>query len=53
MKPSLYFKAASDVQAAIKDATLAWAKVEDEEEKDGEETPGGDGDDEIHGGDGE
>lgn len=30
--PSLYFRPAADVQQAVKGATLAWAKVSDDEE---------------------
>ena len=42
--PSLYFKAANDVEAAIKSAQLVWAKPSDEDdEDDGGDTPGGGG----------
>ena len=38
VRPSLYYKPADEVEAAIKSASLVWAKKEDEE---GEETPDG------------
>lgn len=59
VKPSLYYRAGEDVEAAIKSAKLTWAKGSEEEEEDddkpsgggdtpsgGGDTPGGGGDDE-------
>ena len=49
VKPTLYYRAGDDVEAAVKSAKLVWAKAgeEDEEEENeggtpsGEDTPGG------------
>jgi len=51
VKPSLYFKPADEVDAAIKSASLIWAKASDEEGEDdepgGSETPTPSGGDET------
>ena len=47
VKPSLYYRAGDDVEAAVKAAKLVWAKKEDEEEEEeesgGTTPPGGGG----------
>ena len=44
VRPSLYYKPADEVDAAIKSASLVWAKKEDldDDETPGGDTPGGD-----------
>ena len=41
VKPSLYYRAGEEVEAAIKAAKLVWAKKEDEEEEEEGGTPSG------------
>ena len=41
VKPSLYYRAGEEVEAAVKGAKLVWAKASDEDEEGGD-TPGGD-----------
>jgi len=51
VKPSLVYRAADDIDGAIKGASLVWAKAEDEEEEEnGGETPSGGGSDTPSGG---
>lgn len=47
VKPSLYFRPADDVQAAVKSAKLVWAKASDAaaEEEGSDDTPAADGGD--------
>ena len=57
VKPSLYFRPADDVQAAVKSAKLVWAKASDAaaEEEGSDDTPatgGGDDDNDAPGPDG-
>ena len=42
VKPSLYYRAGEEVEAAVKGAKLVWAKASDEDEEEGGDTPGGD-----------
>ena len=50
VKPSLYYRAGEEVEAAIKSAKLTWAKGSEEEEED-DDTPSGGGDTPSGGGD--
>ena len=40
VKPTLYFRAAADVEAAVKGAQLVWAKASDQEEEEAEQGGG-------------
>ena len=51
VKPSLYFHPAEGVAAAIKGATLVWAKPGEDEGEDGNATDGGNSDSGGNGGD--
>ena len=44
VKPSLYFRPAADVEAAVKGAQLVWAKASDQEEEEGGDGPSDEGD---------
>ena len=44
VKPTLYFRPATDVEAAVKGAQLVWAKGSDDETEEEDTTDGGTGD---------